>query len=246
MSDLTEILQSSNRALEKMLVAFEHMSYYMKNKTYITIVESEAYKAVNSVRTLFQLLAPHLNPVDCSLLSALVDASGSEKAMQRLKEYLSKSESLTLGKGSYVALVPDTLSRNGSTNLVPGDPRSNVKSTDPVADSSPVPVTARVDAVEVSWGTFRYISSLLCGVFGVPPFALPYDEVDSGSVVIKWTTTKKMVLHIQSTVLDDGDLKLLLQEKIVCIQVGTEYAVVVGSQDYWMVRDMSAYPVNQL
>ena len=87
MHDLTEILQSADGALKRMLAAFEHIAHYMKNKTYVSIVQSKAYEAVDSVQGLVRLLAPDLQPVDCSLLKALVEAAGVEQAIQRLDEY---------------------------------------------------------------------------------------------------------------------------------------------------------------
>ena len=102
MCDLVEILEASDTALKNMLVAFEHMAYYMKSATYITIVESNQYNTVDSVRTFFRLLAPHWKPVDCSLLKALIDAASCEKAIKRLNEYLSNSHNVVLGE-----MLPD-------------------------------------------------------------------------------------------------------------------------------------------
>lgn len=106
MRDITLLLESNDKSLEKMLITFEQMAYYMDSKTYIAIVESKEYKVVDSVRTLFRLLAPCWKPVDCSLLIALVHAAGCDKAMHRLKEYLQKSDCLMLGKGGKSMYVP--------------------------------------------------------------------------------------------------------------------------------------------
>ena len=60
MRDLTQILQASDKALENMWVAFLHMAYYMNSAEYIiAIVESNQYKAVDSVQTFFQLIIHH-------------------------------------------------------------------------------------------------------------------------------------------------------------------------------------------
>ena len=64
MRDLTQILQASDKALENMRVAFLHMAYYMNSAEYIiAIVESNQYKAVDSVQTFFQLIIHHELPV---------------------------------------------------------------------------------------------------------------------------------------------------------------------------------------
>ena len=240
MSDLTEILQRADHALKRMLVAFENMAHYMKNRKYIAIVQSKAYEAVDSVRALFRLLAPHWKPVDCSLLKALVHAAGVEAATKRLDEYLHMSNSFLLGSGSEKVYAPcevDTLSQNDSDthlDMTSHDSTSEEIDSQPVTDST-VPVTTVIEAEEMSWGAFRCIQSLLCGVFGVPSCALQYDANESGSVVVTCVTSMEMLSHIRSTLLDDGDMQLLLREKIVSIQVGKDYTAIVGTQDYWMV-----------
>ena len=231
MSDLTEILQSADRSLKRMLVAFENMAHYMKSTKYIAIVQSKEYEAVNSVRALFQLLAPHWKPVDCSLLKALVEAAGVEEARKRLDAYIFSSNSLPLGNGSEKIYVPHTLSQTDH------DSTSDVISSQPVDDSTSVPVTTVVAANKMSWGTFRRIQSLLCGVFRVPSFALQYDENEQGSVVIKCITSLEMRSHIESTLLDDSDMHLLLCEKIISIQIGNDNTIAVGTQEYCIVSN---------
>ena len=234
MSDLTEILQRADHALKRMLVAFEHMAHYMKNRKYIAIVQSKAYEAVDSVRALFRLLAPHWKPVDCSLLKALVHAAGVEAATKRLNEYLHMSNSFLLGSGSEKVYAPceiDTFSQNDSDSLIPHD--STSEEIDSQVTDSTVPVTTVIEAEEMSWGAFRYIQSLLCGVLGMPSCALQYDANESGSVVVTCVTS--MLSHVRSTLLDDDDMLLLLHEKIVSIQVGKDHTIIVGTQDYWTV-----------
>ena len=245
MRDLTDILQSSDGALKSMLVAFEHMAHFVKNETYISIVQSKAYEAVDSVRALFRLLAPHFKPIDCSLLKALVEAAGVEQANQRLNEYLHMTSSCLLGNGSEKVLTLqeiDTWSppqlppptQNVLKALVPQDSTSDVITSQPTS----VPVTTVVAAEEMSWGTFRCIQSLLCGVFGVLSCALQYDDKKPGSIVVTCITSLEMLSQIKSLLLDDGDMLLLLNEKIVSIQVGKDYTISVGNHDYWMVSNI--------
>ena len=225
MKDLTDILQRADGALKSMLVAFEHIAHYVKNETYISIVQSKAYEAVDSVRALFRLLAPHLQPVDCSLLKALVEAAGVEQAIQRLNEYLHMTNNCLLDSGSEKVHTPhemETLSQISSQ---------------PVADSTSMPVTTVVEAKEMSWGVFRYIKSLLCGIFTVPSCALQYDDKKPGSVVVTCITSLVMLSEMKSTLLDDSDMLLLLREKIISIQVGKDYTIAVGNHDYWMVSN---------
>ena len=235
MRDLTDILQSADGALKSMVVAFEHIAHYVKNKSYISIVQSKAYEAVDSVRALFRLLAPHFKPVDCSLLKALVEAAGVEQAIQRLDEYLHRTNSCLLDSNDEKVHAPHemlTLSQNDSKALVPHDSTSDVITSQP-------DVTTVVAAEEMSWGTFRYIQSLLCGIFTVPSCALQYDDKKPGSVVVTCTTSLEMLSQMKSILLDDGDMLLLLCEKIVSIQVGKDYIIAVENPDYWMVSNTS-------
>ena len=227
MRDLTDILQSADGALKSMLVAFEHIAHYIENKTYISIVQSKAYEAVDSVRALFRLLAPHLKPIDCSLLKALVEAAGVEQAVQRLDEYLHMTNNCLLGNGSEKVHTPHEMKTISSQPVAPLD-----------ADSTSLPVTTVIEAEEMSWGAFRCIQFLLCGIFTVPSCALQYDDKKPGSVVITCTTSLEMLSQIKSTLLDDGDMLLLLREKIVSIQVGKNYTITVGNHNYWMVSNI--------
>ena len=230
MKDLIRILENSNDSLKNMKIAFVHMAHHTECTVYTGIIQSEQYKAVDSVETFFELLAPYLKAPDCSLLRALVIAAACERAMQRLTVYLTKSQSFVLAvENSHVSPpenAPESVSAIADSNPI--------IISEPVADPSAMPVTARVAVDEMSWGMLRNVQSLLCGVFGVPPFALQYNEAESGSVTIKWTTSRKIALHMQSVVLDDGDLKLLMQERIVSVQVGMDYKILVGNS-YWRV-----------
>ena len=227
MRDLTEILQSADGALKNMLVSFEHIAHYVKNETYISIVQSKAYEAVDSVRALFRLLAPHLQPVDCSLLKALVEAAGVEQAIQRLNEYLHMTNDCLLGSGSEKVHTPHEMETISSQPVAPLD-----------ADSTSVPVTTVVEAEEMSWGVFRYIKSLLCGIFRIPSYALQYVcKEPPGSVVVTFTTSLEMLSQIKSTLLDDGDRLLLVCKRIVSFKVGKDYTSAVGNHDYWMVSN---------
>ena len=234
MSDLIEILENHENSLKKMKRAFVHMVHHMEHTAYTHIIQSERYRAVDSVEALFELLAPYLKKPDCSLLRALVSATNCDRAMERLSEYLKQSDNLVLAKSvgkSCVSPTEDVLVSESDT-AADSNP---VISSEPIVDSSTIPVTVTVARDEMSWGMLRHAQSLLCGLFRVPQFALQYDEVESGSVIIKWTTSKKIAMHMKAVVLDDGDLKLLLQERIVRVHVGLDYKIFVGNQVYWRV-----------
>ena len=236
MSDLIEILENKENSLKKMKRAFVHMAHYAECTVYTDIIQSEQYRAVDSVEALFELLAPHLKPPDCSLLNALVSAAVCDEAMQRFTEYLDKSHgpvfTTTIEKSS---VSPPGKAPESESDTDAAADSNPVISSEPVADSSTVCVTAKVDVNEMSWGNYRRKKSFLCGLFRVPPFALLFGKGEPGSVIIKWTTSRKIALHMQSIVLDDGDLKLLMQERIVSVRVGMDYKIQVESQDYWMV-----------
>lgn len=81
--DIAQILQRYDGALERMLITFEQMAIVMKSMAYTALINSREYSNINSVRTLFRLLAPYWKPVDCSLLVALVKATECEAAIRR-------------------------------------------------------------------------------------------------------------------------------------------------------------------
>ena len=86
--DVILILERYEGALTRMLITFEQMVLPMKCETYTSLVKSEEYRNVRSVRTLFQLLGPYWKPVDCSLLEMLVEATMCKAAIDRLRKYL--------------------------------------------------------------------------------------------------------------------------------------------------------------
>jgi hypothetical protein len=75
-------------------------------------------------------------------------------------------------------------------------------------------------------------------MFGVPTYSLRHDGAGPGSIVITWRTSRKIVLQMQSVMLDDGDLKLLAREDVVSIRVGNECTIIVGNQEYGSFSDL--------
>jgi hypothetical protein len=244
MRDLVRILEDSNDSLKNMKIAFVHMVHHTECRAYEGIIQSEQYRAVDTVEAFFELLAPYLKAPDCSLLRALVTAANCQRAMQRLTEYLDKSHSFVVfAVENSCASLPENApeSESDANDAAASNPVINYE---PVANSSAVPVIAQVARDEMSYGVLRHAQSLLCGLFGVPQFALQYNKAEPGSVKIKWTTSPKIAMHMKSVVLDDGDLKLLLQEKIVSVQVGRDYKIFAGNREYWKVsQELHAYTV---
>ena len=239
-TDLISILEHTEDSLSNMLKAFYHMAQYEGKDLYIRIVQSTEYANINSVQSFFQLLAPYLKSPDCSLLKALVKAAKCEEALERLTRYLDISTNVKLDNNFSKSPVPERPSQKHA--LVPESEAAGsatspppVVRSEPTVDHSPVPVTATVAVDEMSWGMQRGLQSLIGGIFRVLPFFLQYDCIESGSVTIKWVTSKKIASQMQSVVLDDGDLKLFLRENVVSIQVGTEYTVTTGNMEYWEV-----------
>ena len=238
MRDVIRILESNHWSLKNMLIAFEHIAHSRKIKAFVDIVQSKEYVTLNSVRTFFRCLAPHMDHVDCSLLKALVRAADCEKAKQRLDEYLCMSANVVLPKNDKKLCIHPEPKALSLTALDSAKDKTAtltmactaVVNSEPMADSSEIPVTARVAEDEMTWGKLRRIQSLLCGLFTIPPFTLPYKEAQSGSIIVKWVTSQDILPNAQA--LDGGDLMLLRQEKIVSIQIGMKYTIPVVSHDY--------------
>ena len=224
MTDLTDILHCDGHALQRMLIAFEQTAHYIKNKEYIAIVQSQEYGRVDSVRALFLLLAPHWKPVDCSLLKLLVEVAGVEQAVRRLDDYLHVSNHWLLDNGSN----KDTKPQETETLLL--------INSQPVANSTSVLVTILIKVEEMSVGVFRHIKSFLCGMFRIPSYALQYVRNEPGSVIVTCITSLEMLSQIQCTLLDDGDMLLLLRKKIFSLRIGKDYIITAGNHDYWKVR----------
>ena len=110
----------------------------------------------------------------------------------------------------------------------------------PQAQSDSLPITAVVDQDGLTLAEYDRKASILCGVLRVPRFMLQLIGIDPGSVIIKWSTAEGLLPYMLSNVILDTDLQLLLQEKIVSIQVGSEYYITVGSQDFWINVSNSA------
>ena len=229
-NDLMSILEHSKDSLNNMQKAFYHMAQYEGKKLYIHIVQSTEYANTNSVQSFFTLLAPYLKSPDCSLLKALVKAAKCEEAMERLNAYLDISMNVKLDNDfSLVTERPSPAHASSATSPPP------VVRSEPV-DHGSVPVTTTVAVEAMRWGVLRKIQSLICGIFRIPLSFLQYNCVEPGSVTIKWAITKTVAQQIESIVLDDGDLKLFLQENIVSIKVGMKYTVTTGKVEYWKVH----------
>ena len=247
-NDLISILEHTEDSLNNMLKAFYHMAQYEGKYLYIRIIQSTEYANTNSVQSFFQLLAPYLKSPDCSLLKALVKAAKCEEALERLTEYLDISANVKLVNFPK-SLVPESSSLEhplvtGSEALGFAASSPPIVRSEPTVNHSPVPVTATVAADEISWGILRGIHSLICGVFRTVPSSHQFDSVGSCSITVTWATSKKIASQMQSVVLDDGDLKLLLRENIVSIQVGMEYSVSTGIMEYWEVSTQPEHNVN--
>ena len=124
--------------------------------------------------------------------------------------------------------------------MLPNQHLNDTVCSQPQAQSDSLPVTAVVDQDGLTLEEYDRKANILCGVLRVPRFMLQLMGIDPGSVIIKWSTAEGLLPYMLSNVILDTDLQLLLQEKIVSIQVGSEYYVTVGSQDFWIRVSKSA------
>jgi len=87
-TDLVELLDKHNGALERMKTALENLVLPLSLKRLVQIVQSQRYEEARSVRELFKLLAPYWSCIDCSLLQVIVKASGCQPAIEKLEAFL--------------------------------------------------------------------------------------------------------------------------------------------------------------
>jgi len=110
----------------------------------------------------------------------------------------------------------------------------------PQAQSDSLPVTVVVGQDGLTLAEYDHKANILCGVLRIPRFMLQLIGIKPGCVIIKWSTAEGLLPYMLSNVIVDTDLRLLLQEKIVSIQVGSEYYITAGSQDFWICVSRSA------
>ena len=87
-TDLVELLDKHDGALERMKTALENLVLPLSLKGLVRIVQSQRYEEARSVRELFKLLAPYWSCIDCNLLRVIVKASGCQPAIEKLEAFL--------------------------------------------------------------------------------------------------------------------------------------------------------------
>ena len=200
MADLVSILEKGSTAVSRMRTYLTHYAQDIRNEDYISVTQTREFKEAAMVETLFSQLAPYLNSPDCFLLEKLVHVAKCDMAMQRLKDYMNGTDNVALSLSNEHHCESETH------------------------------VSATVTTREMSRGRLRRLQSRISGIFRVPRNSLQYEGAGPGSVTISWTTSRTILLHMQSVALDDGDLTLLARENVRSIQLG-EKQILVGNRN---------------
>ena len=126
LTDLTTLLEQHEGALHKMSLAFNYSVVLMKSEAYYTLLQSEQYKDIKSVKDFFSVLTNFWTPVECSLLNILVEATGCKPAIERLRAFLSSRNS----KEDMIRLMQQ--SQNPSVKSETSIPASTVTTSSPM------------------------------------------------------------------------------------------------------------------
>ena len=228
MSGLTEILEKYEGALKRMKSAFESISLVMKEETCIALMKSEHYEKIRSVQEFFRELGRYWNHIECSLLDALVRATKCKPAIEELNEFVCSKK-----KDERIILSDDRASQLSLEALSPNQVQE---------DSNTVSIAATVNRVGLTMAVYERLSNIISYALGIPRFMMRLFGFEQGSIVISWATSRGVLSHIQSRVLEDHHMKLLLQEMVVSIRIGSEYNIAVGDSDYWI--NVSSYYYN--
>ena len=253
MADLIDILEKHERSLRRMMTVYESMVKAAGMKEYKALMRNAHYTEIKSVQEFFRRVGKKWKPYDCSQLHILVKATRCDAAIERLKAFESVSkqseESLSPVKKQKVnGVVPSSI---GSPTLSPhalGTPSNNTAphlgteeeaSSLQAVDSDTVDqgelfslqITAKLAQENLSVAAYNSTTDAVGGVLGLPRFALQPEAVEPGSVIIRWKTC--LLSHVQSHMIDEWDVRLLLEEGVMSVQVGSEFLIAVGNHDYW-------------
>lgn len=200
MANLVYILDKSPNSLNRMVTYFTHFAVCIEDQNYIAISREE----FKTVQSFFNCLAEYLKPPECSLLEQLVHVSNCKDAINILNEYLDASQNTSL----------ETTPAEKSSE----DSESPVTTSEPLSGSSHV--TTVVATEEMDWGGLRNLQALICGLYDIPKYFLKFERANPGSLVLRWKTSKKVVMKMQSVQLDITALKRLKRENVISIKLG--------------------------
>ena len=254
--DLIDILEKHEGSLRRMMTMYESMVQAVGMKKYKALMRNTYYTEIKSVQEFFRRVGKKWKPYDCSQLHALVKATKCDAAIERLERFESLSkqseESLLVAKKQKLneadppsvgspALPSHALGTPSST--VPHVGMEELVSSLQTVDTSTLDhgvqeelysfqITATLAHEDLSVAAYDCKADAVCGALGLPRFALQPEEVEAGSVIIRWKTYSS-VSHIQSHMIDECDFRLLLEEGITSVRVGSEFLIAVGCHDYW-------------
>ena len=260
MCDLTQVLEKCSGALKRMMMAYENIVRVKSIKKFKALIKSRSYRGIKSVQEFFRRVGKSWKPTDCSMLHCLVVASRCEEAVIRLRAFKFNHEQRNRSvltkeeQSAEVQVIPSSTTDSSakppelqvphtteshppvSTESVESSPQEvthDVVSSQPSASLDLLEITAQVAKDDLTVAEYDSMTYIICGALGIPRFLLDLAGIKPGFITIKWTTSMDLLPHIQSTVLDNWDLKMLQEEGVVSIHVGSNVNITVGSHDYW-------------
>ena len=238
MAELTEILEGHPKALPRMKIALKHLLLPLGIKRLARIVRSKEYQEAETVDRFFELLAPHWNSVDFSLLQTPVKASRCQPAIKKLEEFLSErkqiSRFLVLQQAEHQ--LEQTHKQQATTHDVASLQLRQVDGTNSqiLHQRSYEEIVARVDTNQLTQRDYDDKTALVGASLKVPRYAMTFEKTGTGSITIHWKISREIVSYIQSIRISNQEMILLAKERITKIQVGGLFTINIPSLGYWL------------
>ena len=249
--DLITLLEGDQKALKSMKVILASLVRPLDDGRIASLVQTPAYKNATSAAELFEVLSPCWNEFDSDLLEITIQASGSEPAIARVKEFLKTKDPDT----PLVARVP----KDTSSSLVQSSPhKSPLENTAlPVEQQAVVTqegnrpylllpmvpmgsrtrptqlnavfVLVKTDQEQLTITQMHEIKDAACHNFYIPRESLVYVESLKGSITLVFMMSAELVPHFQTWFLLLYDMRSLYNHHVREITIPDEYSLVLPS-----------------
>ena len=203
----------------------------------VPLVDSLAYKSSQTVRELFQLMAPYWNPLSTDLFGLIMEASGCNQAANKVAEFVEARAR----KGHLVLCIhqlPTLASGENDLNMadletVHNAPLSELQSLHPAvfarlpehtvtSTRTTVRISVEVNKALLCIADYEEITTALSGFFQMPKAALVYAGCSKAPLVLCWLASHNLVYRIKAII---GGVLLMSAHRVLAEYKVTEIAV---------------------
>lgn len=262
-TDLVDILEGFEKALERMKTALENLVLPRPAKTSakrprrskrleecVLVVTSSEYKEVKTVRELFRLLAP-LQVWSCiepSLLGFVIEASRCQPAKERFQDFLklrkSTASSTAIPLNVNLAVSDERTSPQMETAVPNGAPaqestshqlgENNGVQRQPTAGQ--VEIKEKLDRDALTVEEYDKNADYLCGIMAIPRYFLAYFGARDGCIVLRWGVPRQLLPHMLGAHITDNVLRTLAGLRVKEVRIGAHFHLAVPTPAYWEVK----------